>query len=220
MKIQVRLLVLILVLILVPVEAAAGVKIKVLEDGSQVMYNDRPAKRTWTPQPRPTSVPRSEIDGFIEAHARRQQLDPDLVRAVIQVESAFQPWAESNKGAMGLMQLMPETARVLSVEDPWDPNENLRGGTIYLRHLLDRFGGQLELALAGYNAGPENVDRYGGIPPFDETVAYVEKVLRVYRNEPDLSIGHTNSYRGGRKTFLTRDKDGKYVLTTTKVANR
>lgn len=220
MKIQSRLLVLVVALVLVPVGAAAGVKIKVLEDGSRVMYNDRPAKRTWKPQPRPAGVPRSEIDGFIETHARRQQLDPELVRAVIQVESAFQPWAESHKGAMGLMQLMPETARVLSVEDPWDPNENLRGGTIYLRHLLDRFGGQLELALAGYNAGPENVDRYGGIPPFDETIAYVEKVLRVYRNEPGLSIQPADSYRRGRKAFLTRDKDGKYVLTTTKVANR
>ena len=220
MKIQFRLLVLVVVLVMVPVGAAAGVKIKVLEDGSRVMYNDRPAKRTWKPQPRPAAVPRSEIDGFIETHARRQQLDPELVRAVIQVESAFQPWAESHKGAMGLMQLMPETARVLSVEDPWDPNENLRGGTIYLRHLLDRFGGQLELALAGYNAGPENVDRYGGIPPFDETIAYVEKVLRVYRNEPGLSIQPADSYRRGRKAVLTRDKDGKYVLTTTKVANR
>ena len=220
MKIHSCPLVMILVLALVPAGAAAGVKIKVLEDGSRVMYNDRPAKRVWKPQPRAASVDRAEIDASIETHARRQQLDPDLVRAVIQVESAFQPWAESHKGAMGLMQLMPETARVLSVQDPWDPNDNVQGGTIYLRHLLDRFGGRLELALAGYNAGPENVDRYGGIPPFEETRSYVEKVLRVYRNEPDLSIPPSDSYRRGRKTLLTRDKDGKYVLTTTKAANR
>lgn len=202
------------VLALAAVQARAGVKIKVLEDGTQVMYNERPAKRTWRPQPRPSSVPQGDIDELIVSHARRQQLDPDLVRAVVQVESAFQPWAESHKGAMGLMQLMPDTARILAVEDPWDPNENLRGGTIYLRHLLDRFGGELELALAGYNAGPENVDRYGGIPPFDETLRYVEKVLRVYRNDPDLAIQPAASYRRGRKTVLTRDKDGKYVLTT------
>jgi len=220
MKTHLCLLVIVLVLVLAPVGIGADVKIRVLEDGSKVMYNDRPVKHVWRPQPRAAAIPRAEIDGFIDTHARRQQLDPDLVRAVVQVESAFQPWAESHKGAMGLMQLMPETARVLSVQDPWDPNENLRGGTIYLRHLLDRFGGQLELALAGYNAGPENVEQYGGIPPFDETRSYVERVLRVYRNEPDLSIQPADSYRRSRKTFLTRDKDGKYVLTTTKAANR
>ena len=220
MSIRFRLLGIALVLVLLPGIGRAGVKIKTLEDGSQVMYNERPARRSWKPQPRPSTVPQTEIDSLIETHARRQQLDPDLVRAVVQVESAFQPWAESHKGAMGLMQLMPETARILSVEDPWDPSENLRGGTIYLRHLLDRFGGKLEFALAGYNAGPKNVDRYGGIPPFEETVRYVEKVLRVYRNEPDLAIKPADSYRRGRKTFLTRDKNGKYVLTTTKATNR
>ena len=115
---------------------------------------------------------------------------------------------------------MPETARVLAVQDPWDPNENVQGGTTYLRHLLDRFGGQLELALAGYNAGPENVERFGGIPPFEETRRYVERVLRIYRNEPNLSIQSTDTLRRGRKTFLTRDKDGNYVLTTSKVAQR
>ena len=217
---QPRALVIALALVLAPVGADAGVKVKVLEDGSRVMYNDRPVRRAWTPQPRASEVPQSEIDGFIEVHAHRQQLDPKLVRAVVQVESAFRPWAESHKGAMGLMQLMPDTARVLSVQDPWDPNENLRGGTVYLRHLLDRFGGQLELALAGYNAGPENVQKYGGIPPFEETRSYVEKVLRIYRDEPSLTIRPTDSYRSGRKTFLTRDADGKYVLTTTNVANR
>jgi len=215
-----RLLVALLALTLCSLSASAGVKIKVLEDGSRVMYNERPVRRSWSPQPRAAAVPRAEIDGFIEAHARRQRLDPELVRAVIQVESGFRPWAQSHKGAMGLMQLMPETARALSVTDPWDPNENLRGGTVYLRHLLDRFGGRLELALAGYNAGPENVQRYGGIPPFEETRDYVEKVLRVYRNDPRISIPSDNSLRRGRKTFLTRDADGNFLLTTTRVADR
>lgn len=220
MKTPFRLVVVLCLLTLVPGWVHAGVKIKVLEDGSRVMYNERPVRRTWSPQPRESSVARSDIDGYIEAHARQQQLDPDLVRAVVQIESAYRPYAESHKGAMGLMQLMPETARVLAVRDPWDPNENLRGGTIYLRHLLDRFGGQLELALAGYNAGPENVEKYGGIPPFEETRSYVEKVLRVYRAEPDLMIKSSESYGRGRKTFLTRDKDGNYVMTTSRVANR
>lgn len=220
MKNHLRCWIVVLALVQIPVAAVAGVKIKILEDGSKVMYNDRPARRAWKPQPQTESVHRSEIDGLVETHARDQQLDPNLVRAVIQVESAFRPLAESHKGAMGLMQLMPETARILSVQDPWDPNENLRGGTTYLRHLLDRFGGQVELALAGYNAGPENVERFGGIPPFEETRSYVEKVLRIYRNEPNLSIQPTHSYRRGRKTFLTRDEDGNYVMTTTKTANR
>ncbi len=220
MKIACRHLVAALSLALLASAAEAAVKIKILEDGSRVMYNDGPARQTWKSQPRASTAPRPDLEGVIEAHAKRQQLDPDLVRAVIQVESAFKPWAESHKGAMGLMQLMPDTARLLSVRDPWDPEENVRGGTVYLRHLLDRFGGQLELALAGYNAGPENVERYGGIPPFDETVDYVEKVLRLYRNEPGLSVQPSSSYRRGRKTVLTRDEDGNYVLTTSKVANR
>lgn len=220
MNTRVCLLVVVLGTVGISCIAQAGVKVKVLEDGTQVMYNDGPVRHRWTPPPRDSKVARTEIDEFIEIHSRRQQLDPNLVRAVIQIESAFRPGAESNKGAMGLMQLMPETARILAVRDPWDPDENLRGGTTYLRHLLDRFGGQLELALAGYNAGPKNVEKYGGIPPFDETRAYVEKVLRVYRNEPNLSIQSSELYRRGRKTYLTRDENGKFVMTTTKAANR
>ena len=118
----------------------------------------------------------SQWDDVIDHHARQQGLRPDLVRAVIQVESAFNPRARSNKGAMGLMQLMPATARELGVRNAYDPLENIRGGVTYLRSLLDQFNGNEELALAAYNAGSGTVDRYGHVPPYRETRDYVRKV--------------------------------------------
>jgi hypothetical protein len=116
-------------------------------------------------------------DALIERHARRQRLDPELVRAVIQVESGFDAQARSSKGAEGLMQLMPATAADYRVRDPFNPDENIRAGTAYLRNLLDRYNGDERLALAAYNAGPGNVDRFGGsVPPFRETRQYVRKI--------------------------------------------
>ena len=113
----------------------------------------------------------------IEQHASRLRVRPELVRAVIQVESGFNPFARSHKGAMGLMQLMPQTAADYGVVDAYNPAENIRAGVAYLRALLDRYSGNEELALAAYNAGPGAVERYGQqVPPYRETRDYVRKV--------------------------------------------
>ncbi len=126
----------------------------------------------------PADVPvRDQLESLVQEHATRQNLRPELVRAVIQVESGFNPRARSNKGAMGLMQLMPATAAGLGVVNPYDPDDNIRGGTTYLRQLLDRYNGDERLALAAYNAGAGAVDRYGKrIPPYRETIDYVRKI--------------------------------------------
>jgi len=124
---------------------------------------------------------RSEyFDDVIVEHAEKNGLRPDLVRAVVQVESAFNPYARSPKGAKGLMQLMPATALEFGVSNPYNPVENIRAGTAYLRQLLDRYDNNERIALAAYNAGPRAVDRYGvTVPPYRETQNYVAKVDKI-----------------------------------------
>jgi len=129
-----------------------------------------------------TASPSSEISKLVEQTANRLQVDPQLVHAIIKVESEYDPKAVSPKGAMGLMQLIPETAQRFGVEDPFNPKENIEGGVSYLRYLLDLFGGDLPRSLAAYNAGEGAVERSGGIPSYAETRNYVQKVTNLYQS--------------------------------------
>jgi len=126
-----------------------------------------------------------EIAKLVRNLAPRYRLDPNLVLAVVEVESNFNPTAKSHKNAQGLMQLIPETAERFGVQDVWDPEQNLRGGMAYLRWLLDHFEGDVKLALAGYNAGEGAVKRHGGVPPYKETQAYVKRIMRRLGTETD-----------------------------------
>jgi soluble lytic murein transglycosylase-like protein len=124
----------------------------------------------------------TQYDSIIEKAAVSAAVEANLLRAVIVVESGFNSKAVSKKGAVGLMQLMPATATRFGVANRYDPIQNIRGGAAYLKFLMDRFGHDVRLALAAYNAGEEAVDRNGGqIPPFSETMAYVPRVLKIYR---------------------------------------
>jgi soluble lytic murein transglycosylase-like protein len=121
------------------------------------------------------------FDSEIRLAADSNRLDESLIRAIIHAESAYQPDARSPKGAQGLMQLMPATAQELNVVNPFDPADNISGGSEYLARLLDEFAGDLELAAAAYNAGPAAVHKFGGVPPYDETREYVRRIKILYR---------------------------------------
>jgi soluble lytic murein transglycosylase-like protein len=200
-------------------EVSAQVRISVNAEGRKVIYNEAPAQRARRYSNKLVNVPDSDIQIVIDRHSADQSLDPKLVQAVIQVESGYNHRARSHKGAMGLMQLMPGTASQLRVSDPYDPDENVRGGTQYLRHLIDRFPGRLDLAVAAYNAGPGAVERYNGIPPYRETRDYVRRVLALYNgSEPSLGLpvssGQGSIVSGRRKPRIIRNSQNRIVVTT------
>ncbi len=149
------------------------------------------------------SADRGYIERLIREKAREVGVDPDLALEVARQESDLNPLAVSKKGAIGVMQLLPSTARALGV-DPWDLEENIEGGLRYLKLLLDKYG-DLELALAAYNAGPGAVDRYGGVPPYGETKRYVRRITERYGSRPVSS-----SVGGIRKVVLP---DGTILIT-------
>jgi len=119
-------------------------------------------------------------DDLITEASKKHGVSFSLLKALIKIESDFNPLAISSAGAKGLMQIMPENIRALNIKDPFDPWENIMGGTLYLKQLITRFDGKLPMALAAYNAGPNVVDRYKRIPPFKETEDFVEKVMKYY----------------------------------------
>ena len=121
------------------------------------------------------------VQQIIEHYAFYYKLDANLIRAIIKVESNYDPKALSRAGAQGLMQLMPKTAQLVGVRNPFDPHENIRGGVQYLHQLYRQYNGKLKMVLAAYNAGPTAVKKYGGIPPYPETITYIKRVLRYYR---------------------------------------
>lgn len=133
------------------------------------------------PAPVPAAVEVVELDKVIADAAGRYGVDPLLIEVVIWHESGFNPYALSKQGAMGLMQIMPDTAELLGLDDPWDPVQNVEGGTRYLADQIYRFG-DLGLALAAYNAGPGAVLKYGGVPPYPETINYVDSILAEYQS--------------------------------------
>lgn len=185
--------------------------IQVREDGMKVIMNEPSEARSRRLSDRLLATPDPLLAEAIDRHARERDLEPRLVQAVVQVESGYNQRARSNKGAIGLMQLMPGTASDLAVADPWDADQNLRGGTSYLRQMIDRFG-DLELALAAYNAGPEAVARFGGIPPYEETRNYVRRILHLF----DGSGG--DGALDGSRVFIVRDANNRVRLTTSSVA--
>lgn len=123
---------------------------------------------------------RDRYEHVIAEASQRHGVSASLLKAIIKVESDFNPWAVSRKGAKGLMQIMPENFQALNIKNPFDPEENIMGGTRYFKQLLTQFNGKLPLALAAYNAGPKRVNRYNRIPPIKETENYVEKVMKYY----------------------------------------
>ncbi|MDE3170878.1 MAG: lytic transglycosylase domain-containing protein [Acidobacteriota bacterium] len=153
-----------------------------------------------------------ELDQIVRQAAERHDLDPALVKAVITTESNWNPYALSRKGAMGLMQLVPSTAERFGVGDPYDPAQNIEGGTAYLKELLDRYHGDLKRSLAAYNAGPGAVDASGGVPWYPETRRYVRKVTNAYFRS---DVDHPSTLTGFRKKPVRREveADGSVVFT-------
>jgi len=151
-----------------------------------------------------------ELDSIIEEAARRHDVDPNLVRSLIKVESNFNTHAVSSKGAMGLMQLMPATARTLNVSNPFDPEQNVDAGVRHLKHLLNDFNGDVKLSLAAYNAGAGAVTRSKGVPPYPETRNYVKRITALYGGKDKLLTGPV-----AEPIHVYRDASGVLTITNT-----
>jgi len=180
-------------LLIFPAPAKADIY-KYVDANGVVHFTNTPTNSQFDLYLKERSTTGRTAGGFreiISRYASAYRLEEALVCAVIKAESDYNPRAVSTKGAQGLMQLMPETARQMNVRDPWDAEENIRGGSRYLRLMLDQFNDNLDLAIAAYNAGPNAVRRHNGIPPYAETRTYVDRVKKYMRH-----------YRQGKDNWL------------------
>ncbi|MDH5202992.1 MAG: lytic transglycosylase domain-containing protein, partial [Nitrospirota bacterium] len=156
----------------------------------------------------------SDYHGIIHEKATKYSLDPSLIKAVIKAESNWNERAVSRKGAMGLMQLMPTTANEMDVRNPFNPEENIEGGTRYLRYLLEKYNGDLTLALAAYNAGPKRIDTYGTVPPIAETRQYINRVLSLYNGRHTYVFdGETAKQKRPEPIYKVVLQDGTTLFT-------
>ncbi len=167
--------------------------------------DDRGTDTVYGPLRIVPATPPELYEDDIVSIARAHGIDPDLVKAVIWVESAFNPRAVSDKGARGLMQLIPATAQRFGVRDIFDPTENITGGVKYLRFLLDLFNENTKLSLAAYNAGEQAVQRHNGIPPYRETRSYVEMIAKIYGRDLQAAVN--------RQIYRVTDADGHSTYT-------
>ncbi len=192
----------------VAADRSSGVCIYTAPDGTRHVLTVPAAGSFAGAVPDGLSARREQLWPTVQAAARTNGLDPNLVDLVIRMESGYNPRAVSAKGASGVMQLMPGTASLYGVRNVFDPSDNIRGGVRYLRDLLQRFDSNVALALAAYNAGPEAVDRHGGVPPYAETRTYVRTILTAYAGDsdfPPLTGGFGRKARQARPVELIAD---------------
>lgn len=194
----------------VPQGKKAAKVIKTKEKNNKAISSDsKPVKVAYSA----STTHNDSYHPIINKKAKENEVDPSLVTAVIKAESNGNPHAVSRKGAMGLMQLMPGTANDLQVKNPFDPEENIDGGTRYLRYLIERFNGNLTLALAAYNAGPKTVEKHGSVPPIAETKQYVRKVLAIYKGKTDISFSGSNKMKKLEPIYKIIMDDGTVLFT-------
>ncbi|MEW6107612.1 MAG: lytic transglycosylase domain-containing protein [Nitrospirota bacterium] len=197
---------------------------KYTDENGVVCYTDAPfGKKTERVIRQRKIIENNEVQGvkysgYVHKAAVKYQIEPELIHAVIKTESNGNHRAVSRKGAMGLMQLMPSTASDMNVGNPFNPEENIDGGTKYLKYLLEKFNGNLTLALAAYNSGPKTVEKYGSVPPISETRQYVNKIFSIYRGKRVYTVTDSETRDKTTPIYKIVLDDGTILFTNSPLA--